>query len=83
MQGCNFLLSLIFFKDKFYKNKSLQGRNMFFPNTIDHSYQVKELTLEQLFQQVHLQKRKKNRLKKKIYKMISAKQAFSDKVHKA
>ncbi len=54
---------------------------MFFPNTIHHTYQVKELTLNQVFQQVHLQKRRKNRLKKKIYKMISGKQAYTNKVH--
>ncbi len=59
----------------------LQGRDMFFPNTIHHTYQVKELTLNQVFQQVHLQKRRKNRLKKKIYKMISGKQAYTNKVH--
>ena len=61
----------------------LQERNMFSPYTIHHTYQVQELTLNQVFQQVHLQKRKKNRLKKKIYKMVSVKQAFTNKVHNA
>ncbi|GEM_PF-6896582 len=56
---------------------------MFSPYTIHHTYQVQELTLNQVFQQVHLQKRKKNRLKKKIYKMVSVKQAFTNKVHNA
>lgn len=75
MQGCKFNFTTI-------KDEHLQGRIMLFPNTIYLDYQVKELTLEQVFQQADLQKRKKNRLKRRIYKMLSNKKEFKNKLHK-
>ncbi len=50
---------------------------MIFPNTIQQDYHVEELSLQQVLQLLHQQKRKSNKCKRRVCKVISTRHTFT------